>query len=197
VPDERHVTEVEGPPTDDGPDSGRGDGASPTGRILLVLAIIGVVIAGVALLRDAVVDGVRPAVPEVAPSPAQRPATVYSRDPDGAKSALLTFLDHRAAGEYDGVWDMYTEPVHKVISKEDFVKLEKECPTGRMYSVVSARMESDDRAVVEALYRSEKISIIMSYVDTQWRVKPTSDQMSTWSKGLEGAISDLRLAYRC
>jgi hypothetical protein len=173
------------------------DASSRARRWTVALTAVGVVIAGGAFARDAVVDGVLPDQPDVEPASPQRTATIYSRDADGAEAALLKFLDHRRAGEYDGVWEMYTEAVHQVISKEDFVKLEMECPTGRMYSVLEAHMESDDRAAVEGLYRDEKIMIYMSYVDSQWRVKPTSDQMQLWSRGLKHAISDLKMAYRC
>ncbi|OKI49892.1 hypothetical protein [Micromonospora sp. CB01531] len=108
-------------------------------------------------------------------------------------------FDAYAAGDWKGAWDLWTKEGKTAITRDEYARLHTECKTitGLTFEITNARLEGEDKAVVNF-----KRSIVagmseIRYEDGQWRYQPDADSMADYAKGVDKVIAEGRASGRC
>lgn len=119
---------------------------------------------------------------------------------EAATAAAQEWSDRRQAGDYAGVWLMYSEQIRDGISQDDYVALSETCQSSiqKMPVTVSGvRMEGPDRAIVRLKALGFPVQIDMAYEDGKWVMPPDADFAAELGKPVSQIIAGRKAERRC
>jgi len=124
----------------------------------------------------------------------QEPKTV-----EAAKALAQKEFDAYAAGDWKGAWDLWTTEGKAAISRDEYARLHTECKTitGLLFEITNARLEGENKAVVN--YKRSIVAGMseIRYEDGQWRYQPDAESMTDYAKGVDKVIAEGRASGRC
>ena len=119
---------------------------------------------------------------------------------EAATAAAQEWVDRRAAGDYEGVWLLYSKQIQEGISQSDYVTLSQACGKD-LYkipiTVTGVRMDGDNRAIVRAKPLGFSVQLSMVYETGKWVVPPDADFASELGTPVSEIIASRKAAGRC
>lgn len=124
----------------------------------------------------------------------QEPKTV-----EAAKALAQKEYDTYAAGDWKGAWDLWTKEGKDAISRDEYARLHTECKTitGVTFEITGARLEGEDKAIVNYKRMIAAGMSEIRYEDGQWRYQPDAESMADYAKGVDKVLAERRAAGSC
>nr|ABP44454.1 hypothetical protein Mflv_1976 [Mycolicibacterium gilvum PYR-GCK] len=119
---------------------------------------------------------------------------------DAATAAAQEFVDRRAAGDYAGVWLMYSRQVRDRISQSDYAKLSQTCGSSLEKVPVTAtgvRLDGETRALVRVKPMGFSVQLPVVYENGEWFMAPSDDFAADLGKPVDQIIAERRADGRC
>lgn len=149
-------------------------------------------------------DTTEPAMP---PSAATTPAAPASSGPEphteaAVRAAAVEEFDSFAAGDYGATWDLYYAKAQKLISRQDYIRLNKLCPdpaAGVKFQIEKVTLDNDHQAHVRVSRLGLAVATYQfTYEAGHWRFIPDPRAMSDYrSKTIEEMAQDQRAQGGC
>lgn len=161
----------------------------PTKRWPLITLAVLLVVAGVAAVTFVLLpEDRRPTIGKES-----EPRTV-----EAARSVVELSFDRYMGGDYAGAWDLYSAEGKAAISRSEYVRLLTACPPTKLpYEIVSARLESEDRAVVVVKLLGVAQSYESRYEDAAWRLQPRKEGLAEFALGVDAAVAKRKARGGC
>ncbi|MCV7430842.1 hypothetical protein [Mycolicibacterium bacteremicum] len=119
---------------------------------------------------------------------------------EAATAVAQEWSDRRQAGDYAGVWLMFTEQIRDGISQNDYVVLSETCQSSIQMmpvTVSGVRMEGSNRAVVRLKALGFLVQFDMAYEDGKWAVPPDPEFAAELGKPVSQIIAGRKAERRC
>ncbi|WP_327587027.1 hypothetical protein OHA25_08450 [Nonomuraea sp. NBC_00507] len=191
----------------------------PAGRDRTI-ALVAVMVAVVATLVAVVLAVLLVARPTATPSSAAAAATSPAGKPSAAPSAAASpspkpvqprtqaavrkvaeqAFDAYGAGEYGEFWDMWTSQAKKVVSRKDYVRRFRLCPSaaqGLRWQIQKVTI-SGARASVRAVRSILVQTYTFAYQGGRWRFQPSAEMLQPYrTKTIDQIVREERAAGGC
>lgn len=132
------------------------------------------------------------------PTPSRRPAQPKTRA--GARAAAQKVFDLYSSGQYGPSWDRWAAAAQKLVSRRDYVRRFKLCPSvaeGLRFTI-SAVSVTGSRAKVTAARSIATFTYDFVYERGAWRFVPDAEQQQEYrTKSIDQIVREERAAGVC
>ncbi|MFF0867617.1 hypothetical protein ACFYUV_38050 [Nonomuraea sp. NPDC003560] len=132
------------------------------------------------------------------PSPTRKPA--QPRTEAAVRTAAEQSFDAYAAGAYGEFWDMWTSQTKQVVSRKDYVRRFKLCPSaaeGLRWQIQAVTL-AGARARVRAARSILVQTYTFAYQGGRWRFQPSAEMLQPYqTKTVDQIVREERAAGRC
>lgn len=173
----------------------------------VVATIVAVVLAVLLLQRSpassvgASVDrsaAAKSSPPVAKPTPSEKPAQPRTRA--AVRSAAEEVFDAYAAGEYGPFWDMWTSQAKEVVSRKDYVRRFRLCPSvaqGLRFEIQKVTV-AGNRATVRTARSILVQTYRFAYQEGEWRYSPLPEQLAPYrTKTVDQIVREEKAAGAC
>ncbi|WP_433313071.1 hypothetical protein [Micromonospora chersina] len=162
-------------------------------KTMISFALVGAGLLTAACGGGGTADKAAPATPVAVGATSVPAATTEAAKPqepktvEAAKALEEKALDAYAAGDWRGVWDLYTKEGRAAITRDAYYRAQTECNpiTGVDFRITGARMEGTDKAVVTYKRLNVAGTAEVRYEDGQWRHQPRPDSLKEYALGYD------------
>lgn len=119
---------------------------------------------------------------------------------EAATAVAQEWVDRRAAGDYAGVWLLFSEQVREGISQEDYVTVSETCTsslTKLPSTVKGVRLDGPDKAITRLEAMGLKLPADLVYEGGQWLLLPTPEFAEDLGKPVQQMIDERKAEGYC
>ena len=119
---------------------------------------------------------------------------------EAATAVAQEWVDRRAAGDYAGVWLLFSEQVREGISQADYVTISDTCTsslTKLPSTVKGVRLDGPNKAITRIEAMGFQIPADLVYEHGQWLLLPTPEFASDLGKPVQQVIDERKAEGDC
>lgn len=133
---------------------------------------------------------------ETAPAAAQ--TNTVGKDEASLRPVAQEELDALSAGSFGEAWDLRTDEAKALMSREDYIRLNQECPKLSNFQFQIQKITiNGNQAEVRVTVAGFNASYDFVYENGQWRYDPPADVKADYKLGADQLLAKEKAAGNC